>query len=1387
MSKLQEIIWTVLPAGRRGSKLRVSIALSPKLDPGTNDSTALNLAFPEFANWPVTLEGLLSDFDLEYKSPGGLVKRIGKGLVVKRVMDPKVWSALIPDGTPLQAYKTTAELALTSYPASPVARYLKHRYGTMSLLGGAKRPKRERMKTVQERLSGKKATMDGKGKAADSKSSAKRHDRHPQKVEEKLMERRKKIKGGAAEATVRASSAPGKRKDYSRLLEKIGRPDFGGGEQDPAGLGALSNYHHRQKEGSSLDAEAGATGINRSAPLFDLHTIISVARQYPDLLRWLGLVIDLEFNLPPDFSAPGGQIRLSNPQLGDLNSLDGGYSKRNIFPWTQYTLSEAGFICASSSMIDGLLPFDDTQRYDLTQIDTDGAALKELSLMESLVDAQESRSGLAAMRSAGFSVLESGRSSNVTERRKRSQKLSNSINSETKLSAEDVMRGTRIDVLDLDVPGHTPQWRSLCHRQVEYHFDTLKGSKRADRHEESEGMVVTALMGSPSGSEHFIHEGLFNWNGWALCVPEPGQPTNTLDKNWSGAGFRLKTTIEPVTPMPMLRFGHRYRFRGRMVDLAGNSPEPSVDASYTMHATEEMRYARFQPVASPVIISDKNLAIQEPLKAGWQPASPGESSEVMVIRSGAKKGKHNTTLCVRHLAPPAVSLGLAVTHGKFDVVKNGVLAGMSIASDYLAREKELPPSEHPPKETWRVNYIADPLAAGISLDGIPGSEFPQVFEFAEQNWPDVAALRLRLVPGSSGISSNGNEITIALAEAEEVTLRYSSLIAVQNLELMGIWQWTHEVANTVAADIDGVNISNEVLPAISDAAANGGNWMLTPDRPLKIVHAVARPLAEPVIIPLSAPGLTGTMTRFAGETIAELTAAVEIHGNSTGNLSITATWTDLEQAPDSELGYREVQVKVPVVEMPVMPQALLTGNPSGHGTYLPYDAQYGAVFIGIKRLMDSEKLSFAFSLPNKHDEMTRQLLEKYQLNEIVDAGIVTHNAIGIHFPDTRARDVRFQVTAATRFREYFLPARMGGKTAWDAEVEQQFMRTGPLSDAIKLPSSTPPPAPEIAYMMPIFRWERVKESRRSRRLTGIRVYLRGAWFVSGRGEQLGVVIPPYGLQAKADRGEKGRSSGSSWAQDPIWKTKKPIGLWPRDSAFKGYRALVEELYFTTESADNNLGRFKPSDGPHKIVTYDVQWDGEKKLWYADIEMTEKSAYFPFIKLALCRYQADSVRYAEMSSLVYGEFIQLLPERYLWVDVSDTDNRATAYVTGVMPIAVNAAGSHPKNIIALSVQERNEEIADTDLCWKTTSTSFLSASAELAAGRGQVNDGVVTLSASIGIPSSRPKGKYRLLVSEYEEYEQQSHHSTGSRLVYAEAVEIDVHFTVTPSIIMGPPK
>ena len=78
---------------------------------------------------------------------------------------------------------------------------------------------------------------------------------------------------------------------------------------------------------------------------------------------------------------------------------------------------------------------------------------------------------------------------------------------------------------------------------------------------------------------------------------------------------------------------------------------------------------------------------------------------------------------------------------------------------------------------------------------------------------------------------------------------------------------------------------------------------------------------------------------------------------------------------------------------------------------------------------------------------------------------------------------------------------------------------------VEVPASARPVAPEIAYVIPTFGWQRQTQTNLKRSVRfggGLRVYLERPWCSSGEGELLGVTLYE-GLSSDMEKSGRARS------------------------------------------------------------------------------------------------------------------------------------------------------------------------------------------------------------------------------------------------------------------------
>ena len=153
---------------------------------------------------------------------------------------------------------------------------------------------------------------------------------------------------------------------------------------------------------------------------------------------------------------------------------------------------------------------------------------------------------------------------------------------------------------------------------------------------------------------------------------------------------------------------------------------------------------------------------------------------------------------------------------------------------------------------------------------------------------------------------------------------------------------------------------------------------------------------------------------------------------------------------------------------------------------------------------------------------------------------------------------------------------------------------------------------------------------------------------------------------------------TQWGNDPIWESPFVAGAYPTPSNFPLHRSAADPdgkwlpAFAPAEEADQPPGPFPTTGLEHPdlrnpkaqsvvdIAAHDVHFDEVRKLWFCDIEVAWGAAYYPFIRLALARYQPVALHGAHLSNVVLADFMQLVPDR--WLNVTQTRDARTRLVT-----------------------------------------------------------------------------------------------------------------------------
>lgn len=1348
MSAEQTFTFVTLPARRApAGNLLLSILLTPRLSGAQTLSS-----FPDVLHWPerIAADGLT----FELGSNGGSASVT----VDTSVLHVDAWQRVFTPTTFVEPFVVHPfdERLFVSYPVREAATYLKYAYQTIGTGFGG--PAQERRLAA---VLGQLVFRDGKTSTLDDALAQLRVELWRAQQHTGIA-----IRGAALPAS-RATAAP----------DGVPTPVTEPADIRPT-ISRFALFHSMPPAPNRPPLPTTDADFEHT---LDFHRALSALASYPSLMRALGLVFDVE--VPSSLCAPSP----SGGTYGtvEVRAVTPGWSwsiaPRLVLPQTSYVLDANTFLAAPTTapgevasgtpipgdVVAGVLALV-PEWFHLLQVDLDGALLKALMLADNLAnvsDRTEVEEVLPALRSAGIGLVGNGRAMQLLERVQANRELDDALTSgqplPRALDARDLTRGYRIDVWS----SRTAKWHSLHRRDAHYHFGADGGVEIAVSDEEGylhpsvaqpaddptrpDDPVATGAGVPQPGTDVFVHERIARWDGWSLSATRPGTPLNrspdpdqatvadpTLGEPMTPFKLRTDFDVHPGT-LPELRFGDRYRVRARAVDLAGNSIPLSAhtdDAYLAPGGGAELPYLRFEPVPPPLVVLRN-------------PVGPGGSLERLVIRSyNASEADDAATTPEtdeRHVAPPRTTVRLAEQHGMFDLGSGHLGGDQSVYDLIVTRDRaELPTAGGVPQEPsaqLAVGYLPDPFARGAAFTDLPGApddstgrESGAALVYATlpdvqarpgsvteigfgSDWPARSAFRVILREGDAAPAWDAAQrvLTVSLPKAATETVELSSLLSPADLETMGVWGWLRELFEAAETSAMASAFAGTVVPFTGDAIAlltrlalEGGHEMLTPGRTLTLVHAVQQPLGRPAFAQLpvvhepAAPILASALrNRFSpitawrrrGSHVAVLIGGMKVHGGSTARIDIDARWREIEDDPSQPRPTNTLQ------RGPVETIAL----PDGVEGELYSDAsETRAVAVYVRK--------------------TNMLWFSAPVDELGGVATPSDVAAPLHtLPDTKHRWIAYRPVAASRFQEYF-----------DSDQLDYTRRGVPL--VVDVPSSARPVAPDVAYVVPTFGWERndatgVKSSVRFG--NGLRVYLNRPWYSSGVDELLGVVLWP---EAEPDPDDAARETYkpyfTQWGADPIWASGDLNPL-PRTGDFGAAVATASGLSLDETSLVVD------------VAGHTVVFDESRGLWYCDVELSNTQSYSPFVRLALARYQPHSIEGVELSRVTLADYAQLTPTRsaVLMIDAADP-RRARVHVGGVAPTGPTTSQ------ILVSVEQRRHPGVASDLDWEPAPTAVVEVAEDAPA---PAQPGAALWSGSIRFAHAPAAGLFRVVIREFE--------------------------------------
>ena len=1016
--------------------------------------------------------------------------------------------------------------------------------------------------------------------------------------------------------------------------------------------------------------------------------------------------------------------------------------------------------------------------YDLYQVDPDGTALKTVDTVineqnmvaghinnnldnSNITYTTGERQGLAALRSAGLGVSQHKRAVAVAADAAAAKAKNDAIESgngnSVTLFAEDVLSGYRVDVAPVPNVQDPGRWRSLCARDGDY---SLLETGEILNIAPDEGYVTgpsttSAITDSGTSKDHYLHESMFRWTGWSLVTPRPGLIIEAKDEVGSqvqyevpsdfedadafddGCGVRVRFETAKGT-LPRLRYGQLYRFRARIVDLAGNSlalDDPALE-NFT-GASDAVGYWRFEPIDPPVAVHCERV-------------SEGESLERMVIRSNFDVGAEEylisspftqfstypepqdftyTAENERHFVPPKSSQLQCETHGLFDNYFRGDHNAIKESYAVAARD-EYTLYDLPNSEIVTPSAIAD-IATSTEAPQLPGDENPYGDRMAGGQYlingeaqiytpwlPDGAAQGVAIwaIPGRTLPGVINETVLGESCEIKRVMHPYGKDRSFFVILVKHLGEWP---------DLHGFRlILSEVSPRLGPSQFRDDDmpdWNETA-RTLKLF------VPKGWIVRLR-------YSSYANENLIDSFGLLKWIEDEKGiDKRKTARELALHGVNWLFSPYRELTL-VHATQQPVF-QPTFNGN-----SLLELDRKRGShdvtfgqhTFITLhgpstgKFEVEANWVEWVDDPAKDAPELVKS---KGQLGEIMleenhpdyvklNDAIENHRKIAdpqnknpdplrgnVHaLGDTRFRLVQYRIRATTRFSEYFPPAFFD----YDSEVHTQEYIQGlttrlgdPARDfeRLSLPAGYPNYLDDAGAAMvpsPIGsnEYSRVLASAPPADPKVLYVVPTMRWGEQRFGGRLDVTRKGNGLRVWLDRPWFSSGDGellgvvlyNTVDLDTIPEEfSHYVTQWGADPFWESPKKTKPNIHLTDFPARvyteqlKLQEKFAVSDPRVTIVGHRVHFDYDKKLWYCDIELSDQIAnYMPFVRLALVRYQPnallDSSFSAKLSKVVQTDFAQVLPNRRLSVDIGGANTTLSLSGPGPMSGPISQDDTH----------------------------------------------------------------------------------------------------------------